>query len=75
MNQRAGRYHSAAMNDEGGGKIDLKDLIYFVTQSQRALEDAGESDAALRFEIFGDFLREDVANGKPFAFSTKALGL
>jgi hypothetical protein len=63
------------MNDEHGGNVSLKDLIYFVTQAQRALEEVDEEDSALRFEIFGDFLREDVANGKPFVFSTKALGL
>lgn len=75
MQQRAGRFHSAAMNDDGGGNITLKQLIDFTRKAQASLEEAGESDAALRFEIFGDYLSEDVANGTPFQFSTKALGL
>lgn len=74
-NQRGGRFHAAAMNDEGGGNITLKDLITFVDKAQAALEDSGESDAALRFEIFGDYLKEDVASGQRFQFSNKALGL
>jgi hypothetical protein len=74
-NQRRGRFHSASLNDEGGGQITLKELIDFVTQAQKSLEQNGEEDSALRFEILGDFLREDVANGTPFRFTTKALGL
>lgn len=74
-NQRDGRFHAAAMNDEGGGNISLKDLISFVDQAQKALEQANEPDSALRFEILGDFLKEDVTNGTPFRFTTRALGL
>jgi hypothetical protein len=74
-NQRSGRYHAAAMNDDGGGNITLKELITFVEKAQAALEDAGEGDAALRFEIFGDYLKQDVTSGQHFQFSTRALGL
>jgi hypothetical protein len=74
MNQRAGKTHLAAMTDDGGS-IPLGSLIKFVRSAQDELEHAMESDAALRFEIFGDFLEQDVANGIPFKFTTKAIGL
>ena len=75
MNQRAGRFHAASLNDSGGGNIALGDLIKFVRSAQDALEQTGESDSALRFEILGDFIENDVVAGAPFKFSTKALGL
>lgn len=74
MNQRAGKTHAAAMTDDGGS-IPLGALIKFIREAQRNLGDCGEPDAELRFEIFGDFLEQDVANGTPFKFTTKALGL
>lgn len=76
MNQRAGRYHAASSNDDGGGNITLSQLIKFVRAAQVALENTpDEIDSAVRFEIFADYLEEDVANGAPFVFSTKTLGL
>ena len=75
MNQRAGRYHAASLNDAGGGSIPLSQIIRFVRAAQAALERAKEEDSALRFEIFADYLEQDVVNGKPFEFTTKALGL
>ena len=74
MNQRAGKTHAAAMTDDGGS-ISLGSLIKFVRDAQKALEYEEEVDAALRFEIFGDYLEQDVVNGAPFKFTTKALGL
>lgn len=74
MNQRPGRYHSAALHDSGTS-VPLSHLIRFVKAAQTALERHGEEDAALRFEIFGDYLQQDVVNGKPFEFTTKTLGL
>lgn len=74
-NQRHGRYHAAALNDEGGGNITLKDLISFFAQAEDALRSEGEEDSALRFEIVKDWLTEDVAKGAKFTFSTKVLGL
>lgn len=74
MNQRPGRYHSAALHDSGSA-IPLSQLIRFVRAAQAALEKHGEDDSALRFEILGDYLQEDVVNGKPFEFTTKTLGL
>lgn len=76
MNQRGGRFHAASMNDAGGGTVSLGDLSKFIRASQKALENENESDAALRFEILADFIEKDVINeGKPFRFTTKALGL
>jgi hypothetical protein len=74
MNQRAGKTHSAAATDNRQ-MVDLAALIKFVSAARVALEQEGEEDSALRFELFEDFLRNDVANGKPFGFTYKALGL
>lgn len=73
-NQRAGKTHAAAATDQRQS-VDLQALIKFVAQARVALEENDEEDAALRFELFEDFLRNDVANGKPFGFTYKALGL
>lgn len=73
MNQRPAKTHAAAGNDRQS--IDLSNLIKFVSTARVALEQEGEEEAALRFELFEDYLRNDVANGKPFGFTYKALGL
>ncbi len=73
MNQRSGKTHAAASNDRQS--IDLGNLIKFVATARVALEEEGEDEAALRFELFEDYLRNDVASGKPFGFTYKALGL
>ena len=75
MNQRKGSYHAAAMNDEGGGNITLKQLIAVIRAAQHELETNDEEDSALRFEIFGDFLENDIANGKPFSYTSRMIGL
>lgn len=74
MNQRRGKTHLGALSDDGGS-VPLGGLIKFCIQAQHALEEEGEDDAALRFEIMADWLQKDVVNGAPFTFSTKALGL
>jgi hypothetical protein len=75
MNQRAGKMHAASMNDAGGGTIVYGDLLKFVRAAQTDLEHCGEEDAALRFEILGDYLENDYKVGTPLKFTSKALGL
>jgi hypothetical protein len=74
-NQRAGKTHSAAMNDDRLGQ-QLGQFAKLIRAAQAALESEGEEDSALRFEILGDFLEKDVINdGKSLMFSTKVIGL
>lgn len=74
MNQRAGKTHGAAATDNRQS-VDLMSLIKFVSTASVALAESGEEDAAHYFGMFEEYLREDVANGKPFGFTYKALGL
>lgn len=75
MNQRKGKMHAASGFD-AGHKVDLQQLIRTVRDAQSDLEKAGEEDSALRFEIFGDYLEEDVAQkGKPLTYNARMLGL
>ncbi len=74
MNQRSGKTHSAAATD-GRQNVDLMSLIKFAQSASQALKDSGEEDAAHYFEMFEEYLRLDVANGKPFVFTNKSLGL
>lgn len=73
-NQRAGKTYNAAATDHRQS-VDLGALIKFAQQAQLALEQEGEDDSALRFELFADYLQNEVANGKPFGFTYRALGL
>jgi hypothetical protein len=54
--------------------VNLRSLINFTKQASVELEAAGDSDAALRFEIFHDYLLNDFKGGF-LKFNTKALGL
>ena len=58
-----------------GTGVNLKSVIAYAKAAQLALEEAGDSVAAMRFECFADYLMCDVANGKPFKFSSRSLGL
>lgn len=73
-NQRAGKTYNAAATDTRQS-VDLAALIKYVSAARVALEQEGEEESALRFELFEDFLRNDVANGKPLGFTYKSLGL
>jgi hypothetical protein len=74
MNQRPGKTHSAAATD-GRQNVDLMSLIKYAQAASAALKQEGEEDASHYFEMFEEFLRKDVANGKPFGFTYKSLGL
>lgn len=75
MQQRQGKSHAASGFD-GGQTVSLQGLIRTIRDAQTALEAEGEEDSALRFEIFGDYLEQDVAqNNKPITFHMRMLGL
>ena len=57
--------------------ISTHDLIKFLDNAIQSLENKGEIEAATRFEIFRDYVAEDVlANKKPLDFDGgRSLGL
>lgn len=73
MNQRPANMHAAALNDDGIVKVSA--LYKMIRECQKALEEIDESDSAVRFEIFGDWLLHDYKPGKPFIFTSRVLGL
>lgn len=62
MNQRPGKTHAAALRD--GDRIALRDLVDFLKEARVELFAAGDDDAALRFELFEDYLRTNFTGGK-----------
>ena len=71
MNQRKGKMHKAALSDSE--KVNYRDLVEFVDMARKDLESEGESDAALRFEIFGEWLCNDF-KGR-LKYESKIIGL
>lgn len=73
-NQRSGSKHAARLSDSFN--ISLRALIQYGKDAQAALEEAGETDGALYWEMFVTFLQEDVATGKKqFRFDGIQFGL
>lgn len=62
MNQRPGKTHAAALRD--GDRIALRDLVDFLKEAQNDLVNEGDDDAALRFELFEEYLRNQFTGGK-----------
>lgn len=58
-----------------GTGVNLRTVVDYAKQATAALREAGEDDAAHYFDMFYEYLIQDVANGKPFGFSYKSLGL
>jgi hypothetical protein len=58
-----------------GTGVTLRTLIDYTKQAVVALNNSGEEEAAHYFDCFLDYLTLDVANGKPFGFTYKSLGL
>jgi hypothetical protein len=58
-----------------GTGVNLRSLTNFVRDAKVALVQNGDEEAAHYFEMFEEYLVRDVANGKPFGFTYKALGL
>ena len=71
MNQRAGKTHKAALMDSD--KIRFSDLVEFCRRARTDLENEGDGDAALRFEILEDWLRNDFRGS--FKYDAKMIGL
>ena len=72
MNQRPGKTHAAGLYDMDN--IRVGHLIKFVQAAKEDLLDAGDGDAATRFEILEDWLREDFKGGM-LKYTPKAIGL
>ena len=72
MNQRPGKTHAAALRD--GDRIALRDLVDFLKEAQQDLVTEGDADAALRFELFEDYLRNQFTGGK-LKYKPAILGL
>ena len=62
MNQRPGKTHAAVLRD--GDKIALRDLVDFLNDAHADLISEGDDDAALRFELFSEYLRTSFLGGK-----------
>lgn len=58
-----------------GTGVNLRTVVDYSKQAAEALRQSGEDDAAHYFEMFYEYLIQDVANGKPFGFTYKSLGL
>lgn len=58
-----------------GTNVNLRTVADYAKQAVVALKEAGEDDAAHYFDMFYEYLIKDVANGKPFGFTYKTLGL
>ena len=71
MFQRSAKTHKAALSDSD--KISHRSLVEFCKKAKADLENAGEQDSALRFEILEEWLRNDFKGS--FAYSSKMIGL
>ena len=58
-----------------GTNVNLRTVTNYAKEATTALEQAGDTEAAHYFEMFHEYLVRDVANGKPFGFTYKTLGL
>lgn len=71
MFQRSAKTHKAALSDSD--KVSVNALIDFCKKACIDLECAGESDAALRFEILESYLRNDYKGH--LKYQSKMIGL
>ena len=71
MNQRAGKTHSASLRD--GDSVTLRALVNFCEAAMKDLYNEGDDDAALRFEILADYLRNEYTGS--FTYKPKMIGL
>ena len=62
MNQRPGKTHAAALRD--GDRIALRDLVDILKEAQNDLVTEGDDDAAIRFDLFEEYLRNQFTGGK-----------
>jgi len=71
--QRPGKVHSAGLAD--GTRFDIRTVLSYLHDATKALESAGDSDAAFRFEMLYDYLKNHYNPSKPLRFENKHLGL
>ena len=71
MFQRNTKTHKAALSDSD--KISYKSLVEFCKKAKTDLENAGEEDSALRFEVLEEWLRNDFKGS--FNYNSKMIGL
>jgi len=58
-----------------GTGVNHRSLVEFCRRAAATLAEDGAGDGAYYFEMLEEFLVKDVANGKPFVFSSKVFGL
>lgn len=73
MNQRPGKKKAITLNDQED-TVSLVSLIRFCDEAEKQLRDSGDNHAALRFEVFKEYLTYDFRGGY-LKYSHKALGL
>lgn len=54
--------------------IDIRDLITYCDDAQKALESINEDDSALRFELLAEYLRTEFKGGR-LTFNYKSIGV
>ena len=72
-NQRPGKKKAMTLQD-ADDKISLMSLIKFCDEAVKQLNHSDDPDAALRFEIFREYLMNDFKGGY-LKYTHKALGL
>lgn len=55
--------------------VSVRQLVKYIEDAHQALEEAGEDDSALRFELLADYLRNGLTNPAHLKFQTKHIGL
>lgn len=70
MNQRPAKLKQHIGAKDRGGVISVYDLKQFLDQAVVELEKRGEVEAATRFEIFRDYVVDDIIElNKSFSFN------
>jgi len=72
-NQRPGKKKAMTLHDHDD-KISIMSLIRFCDEAVKQLNDSNDKDAALRFEIFREYLVQEFRGGY-LKYTHKALGL
>lgn len=75
MNQRIAKMKPASLLNHDDPNIRTSTLVAFLEAAQQALEARGEEDAAIRFECFKDYLRNDHKSGTPLVFRGRTIGM
>lgn len=58
-----------------GTGVNFRSLLSFVKSAESDLRESGYDDSADYFENIAEWLEKDVANGKPFRYTGRVLGL